>query len=121
MPDLVTSHANQLEQARDHARSMMAGYVGRAVEVLTEIMEIGENDRVRLSAANSLLDRAGVVAPPEVKDAATAEEHQLVKAEAEQVLQRIEENVRARDARQKTPSLEAVMVHEGEDPGQSAN
>lgn len=115
MADVVTSHHNQIEAARDHARTMLAGFVPRAIEVLTELMELGENDRVRLSATNSLLDRAGVVAPQEIKMGEDPGEHDLVKQDAVEVMDRIAANVAQRDKRNRAMSLEAVMVHEGTD------
>ena len=119
MPDLQTSRQQQLEAARDHAREMLSRFVPRAVEVLTELMELAENDRVRLSAANSLLDRAGVVTPQEITIREDPMEHQLVKEDAEAIMRRIAANAEQR-AQRGPKSLEAIMVHEGTEDEDSA-
>ena len=42
------------------ARDKLARYLPRAVEIITELAETSENDRVRLAAAESIADRAGL-------------------------------------------------------------
>lgn len=98
----------------DKARLMMSGFAERAAAILQELAEYSENDRIRLSAANSILDRAGVQAPQEHKVTVSPEEHQLVRAEAEETLERIGRNV-AKQQERKAISLEAIVLHEGVD------
>ena len=97
-----------------HARGMLSDWSKRAVEILQELAEYGENERTRLSAANSILDRAGVVAPTEVKISASPEEHALVRADAEETLAKLARNQAARELPKPALSLEAIVVHEGE-------
>lgn len=112
--DLERKHEDLVAKARDDARGMLSNYLGRAVEVLTEIMELGENDRVRLSAANSVLDRAGVTAPTEQVVTVTQEEKAVVRAEASDLIERIQANMAAREARTDgLHGVESLMIHEG--------
>lgn len=112
MPDLVTSHENQIKANADHARTMLSGFTNRAVEILQELAELGDTDRIRLSAVNSILDRAGVVTPTEIKVSASKEEHDLVKHEVHEVMERIQANA-LHKAQPK--SLEVLMLHEADD------
>lgn len=98
---------------------MLNGYAQRAVEILQELAEYAENDRIRLSAVNSILDRAGVVAPQEIKVTASQEEHQIIKSEAEQVMARIQANAEQAAKRKKERDLEVLMIHEGESASNS--
>jgi hypothetical protein len=111
---LATSVETQQKATQDRVKGMLNGYAQRAVEILQELAEYAENDRIRLSAVNSILDRAGIVAPQEVKITASPEEHAIIKSEAEETMRRISENVKAAATR-RAHSLEAVMVHEGEE------
>ena len=112
MPDIVTSHENQIKANADHARTMLSGFTDRAVQILQELAELGDTDRIRLSAVNSILDRAGVITPTEIKVSASKEEHDLVKHEVYEVMERIQANVTHKAA---PKSLEAIMIHEGDE------
>ena len=95
------------------ARLLLSDFAERAAQLLQELAELSENDRIRLSAVNSILDRAGVVAPSETQAPVSPEEHQLVRGEAEETLKRIEANLEAQRNR-KNLSIEAIVLHEGE-------
>lgn len=100
----------------DRTKDMLNNYAQRAVEILQELAEYAENDRVRLSAVNSILDRAGVVTPQEIKVTATQEEHQIIRTEAEETMRRIQANVEQANKRKAERDLEVLMIHEGDDP-----
>lgn len=112
-PATQTFEEKQKAQA-EAARLRLSNFADRAAQILEELAEYSENDRIRLSAADSILNRAGVVAPTELHVRANPEEHQLVRGEAEETLKRIEENMRAQAERPKAISMEAIIVHEGE-------
>lgn len=114
MTTLQQSNDEQLRKKAELARGMLSNFTDRAVQILQELAEYAENDRVRLSAVNSILDRAGVVAPTEVHVTATQEEHDLVRREAEDVLIRMQRNVEQRAITGPRPSLEALVVLEDE-------
>lgn len=114
VPRRVVDVEEHVRAQRDRARRTLSDYTQRAAEILQELAELAENDRVRLAAVNSILDRAGVTAPTEVKVTATQEEHQVVTSEVQATLERLAANVKAQEDRQLTPSLEALVVHEGE-------
>lgn len=111
---LSASIEQQQKVIQDKAKSMLNGYAQRAVEILQELAEYAENDRIRLSAVNSILDRAGVVTPQEIKVTASQEEHALIKGEAEETMKRIAANAKAALER-KPAHLEVIMLHESED------
>lgn len=112
--DLQLKAAEYVRAQADKSRKTLAGFTDRAVQILQELAEFAENDRIRLAAVNSILDRAGVTAPTEIKVTATQEEHDLVKADAEETLARLQANIEYRALATPKPSLEAVIIHEGE-------
>lgn len=114
MADLAQRQDEKNRALVDDARTMLTGFTHRAVEILQELAEFGENERTRLSAAAQILDRAGVVAPVELKVTATPEEHALIRGDAEETLARLERNRMQALKGQAPLSLEAIVVHEGE-------
>lgn len=118
---LATSTEAQQKATIDRTRQMLNGYAQRAVEILQELAEYAENDRIRLSAVNSILDRAGVVTPQEIKVTASQEEHAIVRTEAEQVMARIQANAEEAAKRKKERDLDVLMLHEGDTEEESAS
>lgn len=118
-PAVETFAEKQRAQA-EAARLRLSNFADRAAQILEELAEYSENDRIRLSAADSILNRAGVVAPTEVRVTASPEEHQLVRGEAEETLKRIQENMQAQKDR-KALSIEAIVLHEGDDQDTSVS
>lgn len=114
---LETYDPAQLDHVRrraiENARLSLAKYLPRAVEVLTELLEGAENERVRLSAAEAILDRAGLGKTQTTEVKVDQQEHQVARTEAEEIVARIQENQR-RAAEKTAISLEALIVHEGE-------
>lgn len=112
---LATSQENTQKATLDRTKQMLNSYAQRAVEILQELAEYAENDRIRLSAVNSILDRAGVVAPQEIKVTASQEEHAIIRDEAEQTMARIKANAEQAAKRKREHDVEVLMLHEGED------
>jgi hypothetical protein len=108
------THEETTRAKADAARGMLSDYANRAVQILQELAEYGDNDRIRLSAANSILDRAGVQAPQQIELSAAPEEHQLARDEAVEIMQRIKENAQPASLPKPPLSIEAVVVHEGD-------
>jgi hypothetical protein len=115
---MSTTTASKVEEAHrlaiDRTRGLLSTYAERAAQILQELAEYGDNERIRLSAVNSILDRVGVVAPMEVKVTASPEEHQLIRGEAEQVLERIKANAEKQAERSRPKELATLMVLESE-------
>ena len=109
-PDKLRQEA-ELMSAR--VRGSLSKFADRAAQILQELAEFGDNDRIRLSAVNSILDRAGVVAPQQIQVTATSEQHALIRAEAEETLNRLRKNVEHATIEPKHHAIEAVIVHEG--------
>lgn len=116
---LATSTEQQQKATIERTKAMLNGYAQRAVEILQELAEYAENDRIRLSAVNSILDRAGVVTPQEIKVTASPEEHAIIRTEAEQVMARIQANAEQAAKRKGERDIETLMLHEGEDANNS--
>lgn len=112
--DWQIKNAEYVKGQAEKARKTLGDFTQRAVQILQELAEFAENDRIRLAAVNSILDRAGVNAPQEIKVTATQEEHALVRAEAEETLAKLERNLATRAISTPKPSLEAVIVHEAD-------
>lgn len=111
---LALSQEEAERKAIDRTRSNLVNFAGRAAEILQELAEFADNDRIRLSAVNSILDRAGVIAPDQQAKTPSQEEHDIVKDEAEKTLERIKKNAELAAKVQVAPSLEALMLHEAQ-------
>ena len=109
----VESYEAQIKETADQARHMLSGFTERAAQILMELAEVGDTDRIRLSAVNSLLDRTGVVAPVEVRISASQQEHDIIKAEALETMSKIQANLAVREQAQIKPGLSTLMVIEG--------
>lgn len=109
------THEELIKDQSNAARQNLSNFAGRAVEILQELAELGDNDRIRLSAANSILDRVGVVAPTETRITVAPEEHQIARDEAIELMERIKENSQPASLPTPQHSIEAVIVHEGEE------
>ena len=103
--ELVDSLRRQLEQT-----------AGAAVRALSELVEMGESESVRLAAAAKILDLVGVQPAREVQ--VNVSEVERVEEATRETLERLRRNVdgRVKAALPKgTPELETLFVLEGED------
>lgn len=100
--------------ALDRARDKLSRYLERAVEIITELAETSENDRVRLAAAESIADRAGLGKSSTQRVEVADSEHEAARREAEDMVRRLEANRGVLDKGRTEVSLEALVVHEGE-------
>lgn len=113
VPTIITSRAqDSVALAIASARSKLVSYLPRAVEIITELAETSENDRVRLAAAESIADRAGLGKSQIHQVQVSQTEHDVAEIEANELLKRIRENQQEIDVPH--PSLEALIVHEGD-------
>lgn len=62
-----TKHGGGLPNYRKFAMERLERNAPRAVKTIVEIMNEGEDDKVRLAASKDILDRTGVNAPKEVR------------------------------------------------------
>ena len=100
------------DQYVEEARAKLGRYVGRAVEILEELAEGAENERVRLAAADSILDRAGVGKSTNTQVTVNTDaEHEAARREAEEYAAALARNKGA--VHTQGISLEALIVHEG--------
>lgn len=112
-PILEERKMSASEQALVNAREKLGRYVGRAVEILTELAETSENDRVRLSAADSILDRAGLGKSSTTQIAVNQGEHEAARKEAEDVVARIKANKAEIASAPVDIGLDTLIVLEG--------
>jgi hypothetical protein len=104
----------QKEKAVDAARDKLSRFVGRAVEILEELAEGAENERVRLAAADSILDRAGVGKSTNTQvTVGSAAEHEAANREAADVVAALARNKAHTSPVQGVP-FETLVVLEGE-------
>lgn len=104
-----TSH----EAIVEAARAKLAKYLPRAVEIITELAETSENDRVRLAAAESIADRAGLGKSSSTQVTVSQSEHEAARREAEELVARLGDN-RGIPAVVVEPDLDTLIVLEGE-------
>lgn len=97
------------------ARERLTRFLPRAVEILEELAELSENDRVRLAAAESIADRAGLTKGTTLDVRTSQAEHDIAQQEALTLLKRIQDNQEEIAAKHVDVSLEALIVHEAED------
>lgn len=96
-----------------NAREKLTRYVERAAEILQELAESSENDRVRLAAADSILDRAGVGKSSTIETKVDPGMHDDARRQAEEIMAKLKRNKDA-GAVSGIP-LDALIVHEGDD------
>ena len=102
------------EQAVASAREKFSRYLPRAVEILTELAETSENDRVRLAAAESIADRAGLGKSSTTQVQVNSGEHEALELEAQEIYERLGRNKAAVQEGKLAVSLDALVVLEGE-------
>lgn len=98
----------------EQAREKLTRYLPRAVEIITELAETSENDRVRLAAAESIADRAGLGKSTSTQVTVNAGEHEAAGREAEDLIKRIRANAASQAVGPAGISLDALVVHEGD-------
>jgi len=101
------------EKAVEAARDHLTRYAGRAVEILTELAETSENDRVRLAAADSILDRAGVGKSSTQQVNVSQSEQDAATREAQALVDSITRNKQHARITPGGISIDALIVHEG--------
>lgn len=110
----TSKHAAHQEANLASAKELLNRYLNRAVQIITELAETSENDRVRLAAAESIADRAGLGKSSTTQVQVNQGEHEAAANEAAELVARIEENQRVIAEGKRTPDLETLIVHEGE-------
>jgi len=104
------------ELAVTSAREKLTRYLDRAVQILEELAETSENDRVRLAAVDSILDRAGLGKESKQQvTTGTSAEHDVANREAADILAAIQRNQQQVAQGTVGVSLDALIVHEGTD------
>ena len=106
----MVNHQEAMIQA---AREKLTRYLPRAVEIITELAETSENDRVRLAAAESIADRAGLGKSSTTQVNVSASEHEAARKDAEDVVARLKQN-KSIETKLVTPDLDTLVVLEGE-------
>lgn len=112
--DVPTKVANAQEEALNKAREKLNRYLGRAVEIITELAETSENDRVRLAAAESIADRAGLGKSSTTQVNVSASEHEAARREAEELVGRLSDQKAVTKAPVVDPDIDTLIVLEGE-------
>lgn len=102
---------SELERMRDK----LSRFMPRALDILTELAETAENERVRLAAAESILDRSGLNKSQTTQISVTQSEHDIATSDAERMIARMQANQNARAVGPAGVSLEALLVLEGDD------
>lgn len=108
------AHQNHVEATLASAKEKLSRFLPRAVEIITELAEFSENDRVRLAAAESIADRAGLGKSSTTHVAVNQGEHEAARNEAAELVERIAENQRAIAEGSVVVPLDVLIVHEGE-------
>ena len=96
-------------------RERLTQYMPRALDVITELMETAENDRVRLAAAESILDRSGLSKSTTSQVVVSQAEHDIAIQEANALVEKLERNQAGRALGPAGVALDTLLVLEGED------
>lgn len=108
----VDYRTSELERMRDK----LARFMPRALDILTELAETAENERVRLSAAESILDRAGLGKSSTTQVTVSQAEHDIATNEATELVAKLsKQKAIETGSPQVKPSIEALVVLEGDD------
>lgn len=117
-PEVVKVHRGPVVNAQEAviqaAREKLNRYLPRAVEIITELAETSENDRVRLAAAESIADRAGLGKSSTTQVNVSASQHEAARKDAEDVIARLKQN-KSVSAPVVEPDLDTLIVLEGEE------
>jgi hypothetical protein len=113
-PVSLSKQEEYLRSVVEQARAKLTRYLPRAVEIITELAETSENDRVRLAAAQDIADRTGLTKSTTTNVQVSDSEHEAARREAEELVKRIEENQLSIAQTAHEISLEALIVHEGD-------
>lgn len=105
---------NRESLALASARDKLSKLVGRSVQVMEELMEYGENERVRLAAAEAIADRAGLSRQVTATIEVNTGEHEAARTEAELLVAGIERNKAALAQHAVEHSIESLIIHEGD-------
>lgn len=111
---IETKVQNYQEAVLEAARAKLSRYLPRAVEIITELAETSENDRVRLAAAESIADRAGLGKSSTTQVNVSASQHEAARKDAEDVIARLKQN-KSVAAPVVEPDLDTLIVLEGEE------
>ena len=96
------------------AKDLINRYLVRSIQIITELAETSENDRVRLAAAESIADRGGLGKSATTQVQVNQGEHEAARNEADELIARIADNQRAIAEGAKEVPLDVLIVHEGE-------
>lgn len=99
----------------EDARKQLASLLPLAVSTLQELALGAERDNVRLAAAEAILDRAGVPRGATLQVHTDNEQHRQAELAALELVERLAKNKGALPAAPHTPSLDTLVVLEGED------
>lgn len=112
--DAVQRHQDQAALAIASARTKLLRYADRAVETLSELLEYSDNDRVKLAAAEAILDRTGLGKQSTTTVQVDQGEHDAAKADAQDLVARIARNKAALETTAHEVPLDTLIVLEGE-------
>lgn len=96
------------------ARAKLTNFLPRAVEILTELAEGSENDRVRLAAVESIADRVGLGRTSTTQLQVNSGEHEAVESETNELLIRMQRNQNVINAESHEVPIEVLIIHESE-------
>lgn len=102
------------ELAIASAREQLTRYLPRAVQIITELAETSENDRVRLAAAESIADRAGLGKSSTTQVTVSQGEHEALDRDLEDLVGALDRNRQGIAEGKLNVSLEGLIIHEGE-------
>lgn len=111
-PQKADFRTSELERMRDK----LSRFMPRALDILTELAETAENERVRLSATESILDRAGLGKSSTTQVTVSQAEHDIATNEATELVARLgRQKAIEAGIPQVKPSIDALLVLEGDD------
>ena len=113
LPAVVRADVRTTELER--MREKLSRFMPRALDILTELAETAENERVRLAAAESILDRAGLGKSSTTQVTVSQAEHEIATSDAERMIARIAANQSAKALGPVGVSIDALLVLESED------
>lgn len=99
----------------EDARKQLAKLLPLAVDTLQELALGAERDNVRLAAAEAILDRAGVPRGQQLQVTTDSQQHRQAELAALELVERLARNKGALPELTHTPSLDALVVLEGEE------
>lgn len=110
---MTQTAVDHLSSIKEDARLTLSRYTSKAIQTLVDAMD-SDNEKVALTAAESVLDRVGLGKSQQHQVQVSQVEHEQAKTEAEKLFADLQKNLQGQIEESPTPQLDTILVLESE-------